>query len=171
MTRYIIENPLDGSQECVEDLTHYEGATILAEFEGELPDHHEIVDGEMVPILAEYKRIKWDKVKTLRQSKECGVCTTPVGPVQIDDASKTKIMGMLDTCRLCEEMNIPFSETFTLNNNENVVLDSTAVKQMSLAVSEYISQVYARGRELRTAIDDATTMAELEAIDIEANWP
>lgn len=169
MTKYIISK--DGERQCVDSLDGCEGWDVLSEFEGELPEYHTIIDGHAVPILAEYKRCKWEAAKAIRSAKENGVCTTPIGDVQIDETSKTKIMGMLDTCKLCEEMSIPFSETFTLYNNETVVLDNAAVRQMALTVSLYVSQVYARGRELRTAIESATTMAELEAIDIEANWP
>jgi hypothetical protein len=172
MTKYIVQDP-DNLEErqCVASLDQYEDWNVLATLEGELPEFHDVVDGEVIPILASFKEQKWNQVKTLRTLKENDYCNTPVGPVQIDETSKAKIMGVLDTCKLCEELSIPFSESFTLWDNSVAVLNNTTVRQMALTVSKYISDVYARGRNLRVLIENASTMEELEAIDINADWP
>lgn len=162
---------LNGERQCVGDLTLYDGWEVVCEVPGELPEYHEIVDGEVVPILATYKEKKWEAVKVLRTTKENGTAVTPVGIVQIDEPSKMKIVGLLNACQLAEEAQLTFSEQFTLADNSVVSLDGTTMRQMAVAVSQYVSELYAHARDLRTAIEEAADMAELDAVDIETGWP
>lgn len=130
-----------------------------------------VVTEEEWPTLAMLQDEAWSAVKAIRAAKETGTAQTPVGTVQIDEASKLKITGALSLCRLQEELQQPFSLNFTLADNSRVTLTNTTVRQLAGAVGEYVAQVYDRASALRDQIDAATTAAELNAIDLNAGWP
>jgi hypothetical protein len=92
--------------------------------------------------------------------------------VQINDSSKVKIMGLLNKARLAEEASVTFSEEFTMDDNSVVTLNSAKVRQLAMASAQYVSDVYARARELREAIfAHGITDEELASIDINSGWP
>lgn len=113
----------------------------------------------------------WARVKAIRYEKENGTAVTPVGTVQIDEASKAKIQGALELCKLAEEVGQAFSLKFTMADNSRVTLDNTTVRQMAGAAGQYVSTLYDYSFDLRDALDAATTVETLTAIEIETGWP
>jgi hypothetical protein len=49
-------------------------------------------------------------------------------------------------------------------------VNNTAIKDIALAVSNYISQIHAHSQILRESIESASNMDELNNIDIENGW-
>lgn len=132
--------------------------------EVELPD----------PPLADLKLAKWGSVKAIRDALENGpnaAAPTPFGAVDCDDTSKIKINGLVVMAQIAIANSAPFSETFTLADNSTVQLSATQMIQMGLAVGQYVSQVHARARTLREAVEAAADAGELAAIDITTGWP
>jgi hypothetical protein len=123
------------------------------------------------PTLEMLKADAWEQVKAIRTAKETGTCDTPVGFVQIDDASKLKITGALSLCRLQEEQGQAFSLRFTLADNSNILLDGASMRQLAGAVGAYVAAVYDHASALRDAIAGAPDAASLAGIDLEAGWP
>ena len=66
----------------------------------------------------------------------------------------------------------PFLQPFTMQDNSVVDHDAAQMITAGVAVGQHVSDCHAVARTLRDAIDAATTIAEVDAIDIEgANWP
>lgn len=128
-------------------------------------------DGSIFVPVASRQAAMWEQVKAIRQARETGVAITPLGGVQIDEASKAKILGTLDLCKLQEEAGQAFSLRFTMADNSRVLLDGTTVRQLAGAVGLYVSRLYDHSFDVRDRIDAATTHAELDAIDVEVGWP
>lgn len=139
------------------------------------------------PDLAAARGAKWEEVKAKRHTLENGVAATPIGPVQCDDSSKIKICGLVQMARIAWDTECAdaateepprepdpgcFAEEFTLADNSIVVLDAQTAVTLGVAVGAHVSAVHAVSRGLRGLIDAAETLAELDAIDIEAAaWP
>jgi hypothetical protein len=135
-------------------------------------DGAEIVDGAWVVPLQLLQDEKWEEVKALRTAKkEAGVAVPNIGTVQTDDISTQNITGLVVMANLAIAQSQPFSEPFTMADNTVVVLDGPTMVSMGVAVGQYVSEVYARARDLREAIYAAADEATLDAIDVEGGWP
>jgi hypothetical protein len=171
VTQYIVENPLNGERECVGDLAGYANWPVLATLEDELPEFHDIVDGQIVPILADYQAQKRAAVNNLKNQKQNGEAPTPFGAVDNDDSSKIKINGAVTMAMLAVQQSAAFSVDWTMADNSVVTLDAPSMMLMGEAAGQYVAAIHERARVLKEQIEAATTMAELDAIDIEAGWP
>lgn len=126
----------------------------------------------LTPDLETLKARRWNEVKAVRSSKEHGDIPSSIGLVQGDPASQVKINGLTTMALIAKSAAQPFAEDFTLADNTVAVLaDADAAINFGASVGQYISAVYARARELRDAIDAATTPEELAAVDISTGWP
>lgn len=174
MRDYALIELAHGERQFVLDVSVYgDDCTIIAEgIDLPTDPEAELVDGDWIVPLGVQQERAWSAVKAKREQLETGTAPTPLGArVQIDEASKAKIMGLLNMARLAEEAEQPFAEQFTMADNSVVTLDNAGVRQLALAAGEYVSQVYARARALRAAIDAVETIEDLDAIDLEAGWP
>lgn len=163
---------LAGEQLLVDTLDGYDGATVIAADVSLQPDDAAVlVDGAWAVPLAVLQDRKWAAAKATREVLETGTAPTTLGRVQIDEASKVKINGLLAMARLVEEAAGTFSEQFTMADNSVVTLDSTSVRQLAMGAAMFVSDVYAHARGLRAAIEGAASAADLDAIDIETGWP
>lgn len=173
MAMITIQSPDESELQSIEGehLDAYEGWTVVAS--NAPPRNNAIIEnGVWVVPLSVLQDEKWEEVKKLRLEKENGTAPTSLGhDVQIDEPSKAKINGVLSMCKLAEEVGAPFSESFTMADNEVITLDNTSIRQLALAAATYVSQVYAHARDLRTAIYAAADETELDAIDIVDSWP
>jgi hypothetical protein len=150
---------LNGLRQLVESLDGYDGWTVV---DANTNDPR---------TLAERQADLWEAVKAKREIIETGTAPTPSGAVQIDEQSKLKINGLVTMAMLADQQAQPFSEDFTIADNSVVTLDAAATIAMGVAVGQFVSDTYARARELRDAIEAATDVANLEAIDIDTGWP
>lgn len=123
------------------------------------------------PQLQELRLRRWVEVKAIRDALENGAAPTPVGPVDCDDRSKTKILGIVQMAVLSLQFQEPFSEDFTLADNQVVSLDGAAAIGMGRATGLFVSRIHARARALRAEIDAAADAEAIAAIDIQSGWP
>lgn len=144
---------------------------LLASVDGDPPEYYVLVSGEVQPDLTVYQAEKWLRVKELRTAKEEGVAPTTHGPINIDEKSKTKIGNALSMCRLKEELSLPFSINFKFADNVVRELDNVGIREVAAESAQYIADVFEHSFDLESQIGAATTLAQLEAIDIEAGWP
>jgi hypothetical protein len=174
MGEYTLIELANGERQFTLDASDYgDNITIVAEgIDLQTDPDSELVDGEWVVPLATLKARAWERVKAKREQLENGTAPTPLGHrVQIDEASKAKIMGLLNMARLAEEASVAFSEEFTMADNNVVTINNADVRKLALAAGRYVSNVYARARELRASINATETADDLSAIDLDAGWP
>jgi hypothetical protein len=169
--RYIIKNPRDGEQEVVSNLSLYEGWPVIATFYGELYEHHEIVDGKVVPLLDPYKAEARADINAKRDERQVSVAPTPFGDVNIDAKSRSLIAEMVTAALAAKALNGPFSRTWTMVDDSSVELDADKALQLSLAVSEYTSTVHEHSRTLKGKVEDAKSLTSLRRIRLEDGWP
>lgn len=147
-----------------------EGAVLVSR----MPEDGETWDvqaGAFAFDLPHLKLVKRNAVKALRASKEQGLCSTPSGVVQIDDASKIKINGMATMATIAKSAGQPFSVGFILADNTVATLDADGAITMSLATGTYVSELYGASVALFAQIEAAADKAALDAIDITVGWP
>ncbi len=122
--------------------------------------------------LAGCRAKKWEAVKAYRDVLEqTGTAPSQVGAVQCDDRSKIKISGLVQMAMISQAAGVEFSQTFTLADNSNVVLEAPGMIALGVAVGQHILALHARAQELRDEIAAAETLAGIAAIDITAGWP
>lgn len=123
-----------------------------------------------VATLASYQDAKWEQTKVIRQAKMDGGVVTPWGMVDSDATAKTNISGSVQLAMLAQAAGEPFEIEWTMKDNSEATLDAAAMISIGSAVGAHIAACHERGRVLRMEIFAATTMAELEAVDIESGW-
>lgn len=129
---------------------------------------------------------KWEDVKKKRDAYEAMPAQHIKGPIDTDDRSKIKILGLVSMAQLAihDEQNaaaaagrafdpalVKFSEEFTFADNSVGLLTAFDAIGIGRAAGQYISVVHARARELRAQINAAADIDALLAIDINAGWP
>lgn len=112
----------------------------------------------------------WAEVKALRDAKEAAPAVTPLGLVDSDDKSKTKVLGLVLMALLAKQSGAPFEEEFTMADNAVVMLDADMAILLGMTLGQSVSQIHTNGRALRAQITAATSLDELEAIDLESGW-
>jgi hypothetical protein len=150
-----------------------DGWTALAIAEDRCPEPHEEVaeDGTLFVPLDWAKADLTRQVNELKNAKQNGTVVTPSGVIDGDDSSKIKLNGLVNMALLALQNSQPFSIDWTLADNSTVTLDANQAIQMGLAAGQYVSLVHDYARTLKDQIDSATSVADLEAIDITAGWP
>jgi hypothetical protein len=115
----------------------------------------------------------WKSVKAMRADKKAAGTPIPgIGTVQTDDVSTQNITGLVTMAQIAASTQQPFSEPFTLADNTVVDLDAAQMVALGVAVGKYVSDVYAKARELREVIHASdVTPADLSALDITVGWP
>lgn len=125
------------------------------------------------PATVEGLRIElWDKVKRKRRNVELNGCNTPLGVMDTDETSQRKINGAVTMAILAMIASQPYLEAWTMKDNSVVDHDGPAMIAAGVAVGTHVANCHAVATALRVEIEAATTIAELEAIDIDAaDWP
>lgn len=65
----------------------------------------------------------------------------------------------------------PFQLDWTCADNSTLTLDAAGVIGMPVALAQHAAALHAHARMLKTAVDAASSEAELAAIDVTAGWP
>lgn len=125
----------------------------------------------VTPDLEAMKASKRKAVNALKIEHQDSVAPTPFGLVNSDMDSRGKINGLVTMALVAKSMAAPFEQGFTLADDSTVMLDGDMTIGLGVAVGTYISDVHARARVLKDAVDAATTVEELAAIDLAADWP
>jgi len=113
----------------------------------------------------------WNKVKALRTLAVTGGVDTPIGRVQSDVLSRIAIANNAAAAMGAKAAGEAFSDEWTLDNNQSVLLDADGMIDLNMAVCKHVQAAQARGRDLRAAIDAAQDVATLFKIDVTTGWP
>lgn len=118
--------------------------------------------------LSELQDAKWEEIKTARDDAMSAPLSTPYGVFQCDPKSRSFIEGC---CVQMRELLIAGAEPtvdFTLMDNSVVNLTAEQMISVGLLLGLRIQQVFATGRDLRSAIYDPSATAETVAA---ISWP
>jgi len=129
-----------------------------------------IIIPEEAATLDEQKARKRARLKLKRDQVDWGGVATPNGVVDSDAESKIKILGAFVVAQSKLAMGEPHSVDWRFSDNSVVTLDAQAVMVMGAAVYAHTEHCQAVKNALDAAIDAATTVEELDAVDIETGW-
>lgn len=104
----------------------------------------------------------WSLLKLEREKALDAGTTTPYGVVQTNKVSRDAI----DSLYLAATADPEWLDNFILANNTTVPVDLEKITVIKLAVAQHVSTVMARVTEIRSQLDAATTVEEVEAVDL-----
>lgn len=109
-----------------------------------------------------YKTRQWAAIKAARYLHEYGEFLVPgLGVFDGDPGSRAAIMGSA----LAASVDLDtYSERWTLADNSVIELNGPQMLLVAKVMREGISWAHERGRELRAAIEAATTVPQIEAV-------
>lgn len=122
-------------------------------------------------VLEEEKTKKKSDITAERNRRQNATAPTPKGVVQCDSASKDNINGAVLMAILASQTNTPFEITWTMADNTNIPHTGPEIIAMGQAVGSYVGSCHAQGIILKSQVDAAKTLAEVDAIDITVGWP
>lgn len=112
------------------------------------------------------------RVKAMRNALWVGIATTSAGPVNIDMTSRDNMQGLVNMFTIAEEMGEPIATvSYTMADNTDQEFTAAEFKAVALEVGLFVNATHQRKRVLDGEISAASTVADLEAIDIDAGWP
>lgn len=112
------------------------------------------------------------KIERLRDGHVAGGVTVgELGTFQTDPTSVTNIMGAFSLALAAVVLQQPFSVDFKRLDDTYATLDAARAIQVGGAAGLKRSQVYAHSWTLKTLVDAAQTVEEIEAIDLNEGWP
>lgn len=91
--------------------------------------------------------------------------------LQADDGSQAKINGAVTRALLAAQSGEAFSVDWTCADNSVLTLDGAGMCAMGAACGDFVTQAFYRRRALKDALLAAATVAEIEAIQIDSDWP
>lgn len=105
----------------------------------------------------------WARIKVARAAAIGGGFACNGKVYDSDDQSRANIAGAAQAAALAKAAGQPFSTTWTLADNTAAALDADQMIAVGLACLAHVDAAYARGRELRAAIEAATSNAACDA--------
>jgi Domain of unknown function (DUF4376) len=117
--------------------------------------------------LAKIKKERWELIKADRDAAEFGGFTWDSSEFDSDSMSQSRIQGAVVLSMQAIGASQTLSITWTLKNNTTRTLSETEFVSLGQALSVHVATQHTIGRNLRTAINAATTEAEVTAI----TWP
>lgn len=109
---------------------------------------------------------KWGLVKQARDAAEYGGFVWDGSTFDSDMVSQSRIQGAAQLATLAQIGGQPFSINWTLADNTVRTLSAADMIGVGNALGMHINTQHGKGRLLRTQLDAAVTLAEIEAI----NW-
>lgn len=113
------------------------------------------------------KAEKWGQMKAARMTAITAPLVTPYGTFDADPESADNIIRTAQLMQTEAQSLAPGStptDDFTLADNSVVNLTAAEMVNVALLLASQIKAAFSRGREVRVAIDSATTTAELNSI-------
>lgn len=118
------------------------------------------------------KKMALHRVERLRDGHIAGGVTVPgLGVFQSDTRSTENIMGAVQVALIKYVLQEPFVVNFKMLDNTNASMDATQTFTVGMALANLRGQIYEHSWALKDLITAATTLEEVEAIDLEAGWP
>jgi hypothetical protein len=122
--------------------------------------------GDQSETLATAKDRAWNAIKRARDQAEAANFTWDG---HVFDADKARISGAALAALMAITAGEAFSTTFTLANNDPIVLDASQMMGVGAALMQHVDGVFAIARGLRETLfsDETDTIAKVTAI----TWP
>lgn len=117
--------------------------------------------------LQDYKDEKWSEIKRSRDAAINAPLTTPYGVFDADANSRANIANAVLYLQTLEQQGTPGTIDWTLADNTTITLNYAEMSSVGLLLGHRTNAAYDTARALRTQIDAATTIAEVDAI----HWP
>lgn len=133
--------------------------------------YHFAAVGIKAGTLDDFKAARWAAVKALRDQYEYGGCMTPLGVVDSDETAKLQISGGVQMAMLAVQSGSPFEIEWTMLDNSTVTHSAAQMIALGVAVGQHVVACRSVATALREAINAATTIEEIAAVDIESGWP
>lgn len=109
------------------------------------------------------------RIIALRNAAEAGGCDVPgIGRFDTDPDSQRKVTG---TVLMSLMAPATFDVDWRISDNSIVTLDAAAMALVGTTIGAHVAACQYRKNELDAACNAASSLAELEAINIEAGWP
>ena len=117
------------------------------------------------------KAAKIAAINARQKVAEAGGCNTANGRIQTDAESQRKVSGAALMGLLAQVNAQPFSVAWTMEDNTTVTHTGPQIMQAGVAVGLHIDACHTNARTMKNQVLGATTLAQVEAIDVEAGWP
>lgn len=114
--------------------------------------------------LAERKALKWQQMKEKRSSMEFGTFIWDGSEFDCDEIAQNRINGGVTLATLALANDQPFDQDWTLADNTVRNLSASQMIAVGIALAGHVNAVHTRGREVRQAIQAASSRAEVDAI-------
>lgn len=173
----LITHTLSGEQQRVENLDGYDPEEWIdrGEIPEEVPPMLAVWNGSaIVPDLVEVQDALWEHVKQIREVKVTQGVTVPgIGTFDSTQEARDNVDGAAGAALAAIVMGTSedFSAEWTLIDNSAVVLSAIQMVQVQAAGVSFINTIHSYARTLRSQIYAATSLEDLEEIDIESGWP
>jgi hypothetical protein len=109
-----------------------------------------------------------ERIKDKRNAVERAGCATPYGRIDTDADSQRKIGG---ASTMALALGTQFTMSWRMADNSIVTLNASQMIEVGVAAAQYVAACQANKNALDAAVQAATSVADLDAIDIEAGWP
>lgn len=120
-----------------------------------------------IPSIEKARRRKKAEITMLRDAHIVGGADTALGVMDSDPLSITKVNGAVVMAMLAQSAGQPFEIGWTMKDNTTITHTADQMIAAGLAVGQHVSQCHDIGVALKAAIDAATTIEEVEAVE----WP
>lgn len=117
--------------------------------------------------LTDRKLQAWNAIKAAREAAIDAPLATPYGTVDSKAKDRTNITDAVLMLQTLAALGTPTTIDFTMANNTTMTLTTTQMVTIGLLLGQKVQAAHATARGLRTAIDSATTLSQLESI----TWP
>ena len=143
-------------REIVVQLPEANGCQIAFTISETIPHIFEIV----LDALGEAKSTKWKAVKAIRDRTITDGCETPLGRMDSDEESRSRIVAAMVNAQL----DTTFSVSWTMADNSQVVHDASAIIAAGLSVMDFVALQHDTATALRASINACLTVEDVEAI-------
>jgi hypothetical protein len=117
------------------------------------------------PTIEEIREARWIQIKAARDAAQFGGFELNGNRFDTDADSQRLITGSVVLAQVALAQSLPFSITWTLEDNSTATLDAEGMIGVGVALGVHIEACYAAGRAAREAIEAAETAEEVAAVE------
>lgn len=118
---------------------------------------------DAVPTIVHHRNLAWERIKAQRTAAETAPLTSGGLVFDADPVSQNKIQGAVILGAMAGPT---WSVEWTLFDNTSAVLTRDKVAQLGADLGARTTLIYAAARHARLAIEEATTVEQLDAITL-----
>lgn len=129
-----------------------------------------LVDNEDVEITAK-RMIMLRDVRLTRDRLQAAGTQTPYGRVDTNMESQIKLVGAVVMALASQAAGVDYEDVWTMFDGTDVEVDAAKITQIGVAAGQHVSACQRRKKALEAEINEASTLVDLEALDIASGWP